>query len=176
MRQATDRRAAREGGRSESRINLYDEVTQRIIAQLEAGTFPWAQPWSVPGQLGAASLGLPYNALTGRAYSGINILMLWGALHESGYPGQGWLTFRQALSAGGHVRKGERGVTIVYADRFTPEDEKTRVWEEAARQRPSRSSSASPSSTSPNAKTSTSKSCRRANRFPGARSSPWAKR
>ena len=38
------------------------------------------------------------------------------------YPSQDWLTFRQALAAGGCVRKGERGHTIFYADRFTPED------------------------------------------------------
>ena len=41
----------------------------------------------------------------------------------------GWLTFRQALSLGGNVRKGERGTTVVYADRFTPEDEKRRARE-----------------------------------------------
>lgn len=55
--------------------------------------------------------GLPRNALTGRSYSGINVLMLWGAVIEQGYPSQSWLTFRQALEAGGHVRKGEQGVT-----------------------------------------------------------------
>jgi antirestriction protein ArdC len=42
---------------------------------------------------------------------------------EGGYPNQGWLTFRQALAAGGCVRKGEQGVTVCYADRFTPEAE-----------------------------------------------------
>ena len=56
--------------------------------------------------------------------SGINILILWGAAIEHGFTGQSWLTFRQALSLGGHVRKGERGTTVVYADRFVPVDEK----------------------------------------------------
>jgi antirestriction protein ArdC len=48
---------------------------------------------------------------------------------QHGVPGQGWLTFRQALSLGGNVRKGERGTTVVYADRFVPEEEKRRARE-----------------------------------------------
>jgi antirestriction protein ArdC len=70
---------------------------------------------------------MPKNASTGRQYSGINVLILWGAVIECGYTGQSWLTFRQALSLGGHVRKGERGTTVVYADRFVPKDEKRRA-------------------------------------------------
>ena len=109
------------------RTSLYDEITSKIIAELEAGRFPWVQPW---GKATAqAPLGLPQNASTGRAYSGINILILWGAVVQHGFPGQGWLTFRQALSLGGNVRKGERGTTVVYADRFTPEDERRRARE-----------------------------------------------
>jgi antirestriction protein ArdC len=103
------------------RTSLYDEVTNRIISELEAGRFPWLQPWGRPGGTGPA---LPRNALTGRGYSGVNVLILWGAVIEHGYPAQGWLTFRQALDAGGCVRKGEHGTTVVYADRFTPEAEK----------------------------------------------------
>ena len=109
-------RAARGG--DTPRASLYDEVTAKIIAQLEAGLFPWAQPWSSA----AAVPGLPRNAVSGRPYSGINVLILWGAVIEGCYPSQDWLTFRQALAAGGCVRKGERGHTIFYADRFTPED------------------------------------------------------
>lgn len=113
------------------RAGLYDEVTARIIAELEAGRVPWVQPWGRPDGCGTAgpAPGLPRNALTSRSYSGINILILWGAVIEHGYPSQGWLTFRQALEAGGNVRKGERGTTVVYADRFVPEDEKRRAAE-----------------------------------------------
>ena len=100
------------------RASLYDEVTAKIIAQLEAGCFPWAQPWGSA----AAVPGLPRNAVSGRPYSGVNVLILWGAVIEGGYPSQDWLTFRQALAAGGCVRRGERGQAIFYADRFTPED------------------------------------------------------
>jgi antirestriction protein ArdC len=48
---------------------------------------------------------------------------------QQGYPTQAWLTFRQALALGGNVCKDERGTTVVYADRFTPEDEKRRARE-----------------------------------------------
>jgi len=107
-----------------SRTDLYDEVAQRIIAELEAGRLPWVQPW---GKDAATSPGLPRNALTGRAYSGINVLILWGAVIEHGWPSQSWLTFRQAIEAGGCVRKGERGRCVVYADRFIPGVERQRA-------------------------------------------------
>ena len=69
---------------------------------------------------------MPKNAATGRSYSGINVLILWGAVVERGFSGQRWLTFRQALGLGGHVRKGEIGTTVVYADRFVPDEERRR--------------------------------------------------
>lgn len=109
----------------ESRANLYDEITDKIIAELEAGRVPWVQPWGTAAA--KAPLAMPKNASTGRQYSGVNVLTLWGAVIEQGFTGQSWLTFRQALSLGGHVRKGERGTTVVYADRFIPDDEKKRA-------------------------------------------------
>ena len=109
------------------RASLYDDITDKIIAELEAGRFPWVQPWGSASV--KAPLAMPRNAATGRHYSGINVLILWGAVIQHGFPGQSWLTFRQALSLGGNVRKGEHGTTVVYADRFTPEDEKRRAGE-----------------------------------------------
>jgi antirestriction protein ArdC len=113
----------RNAATSEPRGSLYDEVTAKIIAQLEAGCFPWVQPWSAA----SAVPGLPRNAVTGRFYSGVNVLILWGAVIERAFPSQDWLTFKQALAAGGCVRKGEKGETICYADRFTPDAEKQRA-------------------------------------------------
>ena len=111
----------------QDRASLYDEITDKIIAELEAGRVPWVQPW---GTVAArAPLAMPKNASTARQYSGINVLILWGAVIERGFTGQSWLTFRQALSLGGHVRKGEHGTTVVYADRFVPGDEKRRAAE-----------------------------------------------
>lgn len=117
----------RKSGARRDRRNLYSEITDKIIAELEAGRVPWVQPWGTSAA--KAPLGLPKNASTDRQYSGINVLLLWGAVIERGFSGQSWLTFRQALSMGGNVRKGERGTTVVYADRFVPEDEKRRARE-----------------------------------------------
>ena len=131
MHQTGSQRARAEGSKRQppaERANLYDEVTGRIVSELEAGRFPWVQPWGRPnGQGFSAAPGLPRNGLTSRNYSGVNVLILWGAVIENGYPSQSWLTFRQALEAGGNVRKGERGTRVVYADRFTPEAEKERA-------------------------------------------------
>jgi len=131
MREPRERRTRGKGvgedRQEESRANLYDEVTARIITELEAGRLPWVQPW---GKDGATSPGVPRNALTSRPYSGVNVLILWGAVIENSWPSQSWVTFRQALEAGGCVRKGERGQTVVYADRFTPEAEKERASRE----------------------------------------------
>jgi antirestriction protein ArdC len=111
----------------EDRASLYDEITDKIIAELEAGRIPWVQPWGTAAI--KAPLAMPRNASTQRGYSGINVLILWGSVIEHGFSGQSWLTFRQALGLGGHVRKGERGTTVVYADRFTPGDERRRAAE-----------------------------------------------
>ena len=107
------------------RTSLYEEITSRIVAELEAGRLPWVQPWDSSAV--AAPLAVPSNAATGRAYSGINVLILWGAVVRHGFSCQSWLTFRQALALGGHVRKGERGTMVVYADRFVPDDERRRA-------------------------------------------------
>ncbi len=109
------------------RTNLYDDITNKIIGELEQGRVPWVQPWGTAAA--KAPLAMPKNAATGRGYSGINVLILWGALIQHGFPSQSWLTFRQALSLGGNVRKGEHGTTVVYADRFIPDDEKKRARE-----------------------------------------------
>lgn len=111
----------------QDRANLYDEITEKIIAELEAGRVPWVRPWGTAA--GNAPLAMPTNAATARRYSGINVLILWGAVIEHGFPSQSWLTFRQALALGGNVRKGEHGTTVVYADRFVPDEEKRRARE-----------------------------------------------
>jgi antirestriction protein ArdC len=114
------------GGENGKRAGLYQDVTDRIIAQLEQGRVPWVQPWSAA----KVGVGLPENAATGRRYSGVNILILWAAVIEKGFPSQDWLTFRQALDLGGSVRKGEHGTTVFYADRFVPKAEIERATRE----------------------------------------------
>jgi antirestriction protein ArdC len=104
------------------RASLYEEITARVVAELEEGTFPWVRPWGRGP--GASAVGLPCNAASGKTYSGVNILILWGQLFDQGFASQRWLTFRQATVLGGTVRKGEHGVGVCYADRFIPKDRK----------------------------------------------------
>jgi len=112
----------------QDRTSLYQEITDKIIAELEAGRLPWVQPWGTSAV--QAPMSMPKNAATQRRYSGINVLILWGAVVQHGFPGQSWLTFRQALGMGGNVRKGERGTTVVFADRFIPDQERARAREQ----------------------------------------------
>ena len=107
--------------------NLYRDITDKIIAQLEHGIVPWVQPWTSGKQL--CPLGLPQNALTRRSYSGINILLLWSALEEKGFASNYWLTFKQCIAMGGSVRKSEHGTHVYFADRFVPQKEKVRAEE-----------------------------------------------
>lgn len=102
-------------------------MTDKIISQLEAGAVPWVQPWGRDHI--KTPFGLPANAATGNTYSGINILLLWGAAIETQRTTQHWLTFKQALSLGGSVRKGERGTAICYADTFIPKAEQEKAKE-----------------------------------------------
>jgi antirestriction protein ArdC len=108
---------------SKDRVSLYAQVTQRIVSELEQGRLPWVQPWDSAN----AEVGLPNNARTGRRYSSINVLILWTRVIELGFSSQQWLTFNQAHALGGHVRRGEQGTTICYADRFMPAQEQQRA-------------------------------------------------
>lgn len=89
--------------------DLYQEITDRIIKCLEEGTVPWLKPWHNP----ECSLALPRNAVSGRLYSGVNILLLWVASAEHGYKQSKWITAMAANKLGGHVRKDEKATTVV---------------------------------------------------------------
>jgi len=94
-------------------VSVYEEVTRKIIEELEQGTAPWVKPWQ------GGDVGMPYNATSQRRYSGVNVLLLWGEGFAKGYRHNGWLTFKQARGLGGHVKKGSRGCSIVYASTFS---------------------------------------------------------
>lgn len=108
------------------RANLYEQITNRIITELETGRVPWVQPWGSS----RAAIGMPYNAVSNRRYSGLNILTLWNAVVERGFAGHAFLTFRQAVALGGSVRRGEHGVGIIYTRRFIPGEERRRAESE----------------------------------------------
>ena len=53
-------------GKRKPGADLYTEVTAKIVKELEAGRFPWAQPWAARGEAATIAAGLPKNATTGR--------------------------------------------------------------------------------------------------------------
>jgi antirestriction protein ArdC len=91
--------------RPHSTSSIYSEVTNRIIAALEAGAVPWTRPWRSVAH---------HNAISRAPYRGINALVLNLTALERGYESAAWITYRQAQSLGGHVRRGERGTAIVW--------------------------------------------------------------
>lgn len=96
--------------------DLYARITDRIIAELERGVRPWVKPWSAANMAGRITRPLRHN---GQPYTGINVILLWSEAVARGFHSPIWMTFKQAAELGAHVRKGERGSTVLYASRFT---------------------------------------------------------
>ncbi|OIN55548.1 ArdC family protein [Arsenicibacter rosenii] len=101
-----------------SRKDLYQQVTDTIMRQLDTGTIPWQQPWKSDT---ARLLALPENSTTGKQYRGINILLLWASALERKYASPEWASFKQWKQKGQIIRKGEKGSLIVYYDTFEKE-------------------------------------------------------
>lgn len=83
-------------------MNLYEQVTSTILSSLKRGVVPWRKPWS-------SSATIPVNAMSNRAYRGVNVLLLGLAP----YADHRWLTFKQVAEKGGNVRKGEKSTLVV---------------------------------------------------------------
>jgi antirestriction protein ArdC len=100
------------------RVNLgdvYARVTAKIVADLEAGTAPWHRPWSAGHTEGRIVRPIRHD---GTPYRGINTIMLWAEAQAKGYARSQWMTFQQAKTLGGSVRKGEHGTLVVFASSF----------------------------------------------------------
>jgi antirestriction protein ArdC len=101
------------------RVGVYDIVTDTIIRKLEQGVIPWKQTWQ--------SAGIPRNYLSGKAYRGINLMLL----NSLGYETNIFLTYKQAEKSGGKVKKGEKAHLVVFwkwfEKEFEAEDEETEV-------------------------------------------------
>lgn len=85
-----------------SNAEMYKKITARVIEALKGGKIAWQRPWK--GGI------MPMNYVSKKAYRGINIWLLAMTDFESPY----WLTYKQAESLGGNVKKGERGTKITY--------------------------------------------------------------
>ena len=106
------------------RQDVYTRITAQIVADLEKGVRPWVKPWNAEHAAGRITRPLRHN---GQPYSGINILSLWMSATAQNFAAPIWMTFRQALELDAHVRKGEKGSLVVYANSITrtEHDDKT---------------------------------------------------
>jgi antirestriction protein ArdC len=129
MRQSGNAERPRAGSSTDSpeagkpeREHVYDQITNRIIRALEAGTVPWQKPWGASG-------GWPRSMTTGKRYQGVNVLMLGMTSEERAYGSQWWGTYRQIEELGGHVLRGQSGkndagpTTVLFADTREREDD-----------------------------------------------------
>ncbi len=113
--------------------DVYERITNKIIAELEKGVRPWVKPWSAEHAAGRITRPLRANGIP---YRGINVLMLWADSVEKGYSAPIWITFKQAQELGGHVRKGESGSLVVYASTFSKTETDTGSGAEVERDIP----------------------------------------
>lgn len=100
-------------------FDLYQEVTNTIINQLEAGTIPWQQSWVNKQQ----SFAISRNAVTGNDYRGINIVLLWSANGKNKFTTNDWASLKQWNSKKQSIRKNEKSSMIVYTDTFEKEQD-----------------------------------------------------
>lgn len=107
-RPAASKRATKLPPRTVKR-DLYQEVTDKLIAAIEAGTAPWQRPWQ-----NVAAAGLPMNGTTQRTYNGVNALLLMMTAQSEGYSDNRWYTFKQANELGAQVKKGSKSTPVYF--------------------------------------------------------------
>ncbi len=88
--------------------DYYRRVADTLIEQIERGTASWTKAWKPGGKA------LPYNVKTGRTYTGGNALWLQGTADRRGYADERWGTYKQVQELGGHVRRGQKGCSILF--------------------------------------------------------------
>ena len=97
------------------RTDVYQKITDQIVCELAKGVRPWLKPWNAEHAAGRIARPLRANGIP---YQGINVLMLWSDAVAKGYAAPIWMTFKQACDLKAHVRKGEQGSLVVYADKI----------------------------------------------------------
>jgi antirestriction protein ArdC len=88
--------------------DIHEAITERFIEQLKRGTVPWQKPWFAV-----------QNIVSRKPYRGINALLLGSTDYRSPF----WISFKQALDLGGHVKKGEKSTPVIYYKILEKRDE-----------------------------------------------------
>lgn len=92
-----------------SKRDVYQSITDQIVASIEAGAGKFMMPWHRD-----TATTMPTNVLTGNTYNGVNIVALWAAAEQCGFTTGYWATYKQWSLLGGQVRKGEKGSVVVF--------------------------------------------------------------
>ncbi|MBK9721992.1 MAG: DUF1738 domain-containing protein [Saprospiraceae bacterium] len=107
--------------------NLYEEVTNKIIAMIEQGVAPWRRTWS--------TYGLARNYGTDHIYTGINLILMNNTMHPIPY----FLTFNQVMEQGGRIKKDAKAEKVIYFDVYYKDgNDKTLTKEEAINRKKNR--------------------------------------
>ncbi len=110
-----------------AKFDIYEEITNRIIVELDKGNVPWLKPWSNTGKSDSIRFGSairPINGASKRPYTGLNILLLWLTAEDKGYTSNKWYTFKGVNKLGGSVKKGEKSTLVYFMKDYTKHVEK----------------------------------------------------
>lgn len=113
--------------------DIYTRITNQIVSHLEKGVRPWVRPWNAEHAAGRITRPLRHN---GKPYSGINVLSLWASAMAQNFAAPIWMTFKQASELDAHIRKGEKGSFVVYADSIKRKETDEKTGDEIDREVP----------------------------------------
>src|ERR1700723_2770121 len=113
--------------------DIYTRITNQIVSHLEKGVRPWVRPWNAEHAAGRITRPLRHN---GKPYNGINVLSLWASAMAQNFAAPIWMTFKQASELDAHIRKGEKGSLVVYADSIKRKETDEKTGDEIDREIP----------------------------------------
>ena len=100
--------------------DIFERVTDQIVAAIEAGAGSYRMPWNTNGGLASS----PINAVSRKPYRGVNVLVLWVTAQAKNYRSGTWATYKQWQELGAQVRKGEKSANVVFWKFFEVEEER----------------------------------------------------
>ena len=113
--------------------DIYTRITNQIVSHLEKGVRPWVRPWNTEHAAGRITRPLRHN---GKPYSGINVLALWASAMAQNFAAPIWMTLKQTSELDAHIRKGEKGSLVVYADSIKRKETDEKTGDEIDREIP----------------------------------------
>ena len=102
------------------KATIYQRITSKLIDIIKSGVNPWQRDWT----LGNGGYGMPHNAISGRPYRGINLMILISEQVDKGYTSTGWITVGKCKELGLNF-KGCKTTEVVLWKRSTKTDKAT---------------------------------------------------